>query len=51
MRKITGGSRSKIGAAAWAKLASLMAMADQQRMGVFDATKKLITEYWERRQR
>ena len=44
MRKITGGSCSKTGAAAWAKLASLMAMADQQRMGVFDATKKQITE-------
>lgn len=51
MRKITGGSRSQTGAQAWAKLASLMATADQRRLGVFDATKKLITEYWERPRR
>lgn len=51
MRKITGGSRSQSGADAWAKLASLMATADQRRMGVLDATKKLITEYWERPRR
>ena len=51
MRKITGGSRSRSGAEAWAKLASRMATADQRRMGVFDATKKLIAEYWERPRR
>lgn len=47
MRKITGGNRSESGAAAWAKLASLMATADQRKLGVYDATKKLIAEYWE----
>jgi NAD(P)H-hydrate repair Nnr-like enzyme with NAD(P)H-hydrate dehydratase domain len=47
MRKITGGNRSQSGAAAWAKLASLMATADQRKLGVYDATKKLIAEYWE----
>jgi transposase len=47
LRKITGGNRSEAGAAAWAKLASLMATADQQKLGVYDATKKLITEYWQ----
>jgi NAD(P)H-hydrate repair Nnr-like enzyme with NAD(P)H-hydrate dehydratase domain len=45
-RKITGGNRSQTGAAAWAKLASLLATADQQKLGVYDATKKLIAEYW-----
>ncbi len=46
LRKITGGNRSEAGAAAWAKLASLLATADQQKLGVYDATKKLIAEYW-----
>ena len=46
MRKITGGSRSEEGAAAWAKLASLLRSADQRALGVFDAAKKLIVEYW-----
>jgi len=46
MRKVTGGSRSKAGAAAWAKLASLIRTADQQGLGVFDATKKLVVDYW-----
>jgi transposase len=46
MRKITGGSRSEHGAAAWAKLASLLRTADQRNLGVYDATKKLILEYW-----
>jgi hypothetical protein len=46
LRKITGGNRSQSGATAWAKLASLMATADQQKLGVYDATKKLIAEYW-----
>jgi hypothetical protein len=46
MRKITGGSRSEAGAAAWATLASLLRSADQRALGVFDAAKKLIVEYW-----
>lgn len=46
MRKITGGSRSKQGAAAWAKLASLLRTADQRQLGVYEATKKLILDYW-----
>ena len=46
MRKITGGSRSESAAAAWATLASLLRSADQRTLGVFDATKKLIVEYW-----
>lgn len=47
MRKITGGSRSKEAATAWAKLASLLRTADQRGLGVYDATKKLVLEYWE----
>jgi hypothetical protein len=47
MRKITGGSRSKDAAQAWAKLASLLRSADQRRLGVYDATKKLVMDYWE----
>jgi len=46
MRKITGGSRSAEGAQAWAKLASLLRTADQKRLGVYDATKTLIVDYW-----
>jgi hypothetical protein len=46
MRKITGGSRSKQAAIAWAKLASLLQTADQRKLGVYEATKKLIVEYW-----
>ncbi|HEV2296127.1 MAG TPA: transposase [Tepidisphaeraceae bacterium] len=46
MRKITGGSRSHAGATAWMKLASLLRSADQRGLGVYDATKKLIIDYW-----
>ena len=46
MRKITGGSRNQEAANAWAKLASLVRTADQKGLGVFDAAKKLILEYW-----
>jgi transposase-like protein len=46
MRKITGGSRSNDGAVAWAKLASLLRTADQRKLGVYEATKKLILDYW-----
>lgn len=51
MRKITGGSRSRAGATAWAKLASLLRTTDQKGLGVFDATKKLVTDYWAERGR
>jgi transposase len=51
MRKVTGGSRSTAGAKAWATLASLLRTADQQNLGVYQATKKLILEYWERQRR
>jgi transposase-like protein len=51
MRKITGGSRSTTGAKAWATLASLLRTADQQNLGVYQATKKLIFEYWETQRR
>lgn len=46
MRKITGGSRSRAGAQAWMKLASLVRTADQRGLGVYDATKKLVLDYW-----
>ncbi|MCC6422787.1 MAG: IS66 family transposase, partial [Phycisphaerales bacterium] len=46
MRKITGGSRSREGAQAWATLASLLRTADQRQLGVYDATKKLVLDYW-----
>ena len=46
MRKITGGSRSRSGAQAWAQLASLIRTADQKGLGVYDATMRLITDYW-----
>jgi transposase len=46
MRKITGGSRSLQGAAAWAKLASLLRSTDPRGLGVYDAAKKLILDYW-----
>jgi transposase len=51
MRKITGGSRSEAGAAAWARLASLIRTPDQRNLGVFDATKKLVMDYWAQRER
>jgi hypothetical protein len=46
MRKITGGSRSLAAATAWAKVASLLRSADQRNLGVYDAAKKLIIDYW-----
>ncbi len=51
LRKITGGNRSLDGARAWAKLASLVRTADQQGLGVYEATKKLIVDYWATRGR
>ena len=44
MRKIIGGSRSRAGAQAWAKLASLLRTVDQRKLGVFQATKKLVMD-------
>jgi transposase len=46
MRKITGGSRSKAGAQAWAKLASLMRTAGQQGRNVLEVVKQLLMEHW-----
>jgi hypothetical protein len=51
MRKITGGSRSEAGAEAWAKLASLVRTADQRNIGVFEAAKKLVVEWWAQAER
>lgn len=45
-RKISGGSRSKQGADAWAKLASLMRTADQQGRNVLAVVKQLLIEHW-----
>ena len=46
MRKITGGSRSAKGAAAWAKLASLMRTASQQGRNVLETVRQLLVEHW-----
>lgn len=46
MRKITGGSRSAQGAAAWAKLASLTRTASQQGRNVLETVKQLLVEHW-----
>ncbi|HET8683405.1 MAG TPA: IS66 family transposase [Micromonosporaceae bacterium] len=46
MRKVTGGSRSKAGAQAWAKLASLMRTASQQGRNVLETVKQLLVEHW-----
>ena len=51
LRKITGGNRSTDGAQAWAKLASLLRTADQRQLGVYNATKKLVLDYWKTRGR
>jgi len=45
-RKISGGSRSKKGADAWAKLASLMRTAEQQGRNVQAVVKQLLIEHW-----
>jgi hypothetical protein len=46
MRKITGGSRSAEGAAAWAKLASLLRTASQQGRNLLETVKHLLIEHW-----
>lgn len=45
-RKISGGSRSKAGADAWAKLATLMRTAGQQGRNVLGTVKQLLVEHW-----
>ena len=45
-RKISGGSRSKAGADAWAKLASLMRSAGQQGQRVLDTIRAMLTAAW-----
>jgi hypothetical protein len=45
-RKISGGSRSKGGADAWAKLATLMRTAGQQGRNVLETVKQLLVEHW-----
>ena len=45
-RKISGGSRSKSGADAWAKLATLMRTAGQQGRNVLETVKQLLVEHW-----
>lgn len=46
MRKITGGSRSKQGAKAWAILASVMRTAEQQGRDVLQTIKTLLQAEW-----
>jgi transposase len=46
MRKITGGSRSRSGARAWAILASIMRSAQQQNQNVMEFTKTLLRSAW-----
>lgn len=45
-RKISGGSRSKNGANAWAKLASLFRTASQQGTHLLQAIKKMLRARW-----
>jgi transposase len=45
-RKISGGSRSKNGADAWAKLASLLRTAGQQGHRLIDAIKAMLQARW-----
>jgi hypothetical protein len=46
MRKITGGSRSRRAAKAWAVLASVMRSAQQQNRNVLQTTKTLLRGAW-----
>ena len=45
-RKISGGSRSKNGADAWATLASLLRTAGQQGKNLLDTIKSMLTAAW-----
>ena len=46
MRKITGGSRSPAGAAAWAVVASVLRTARQQGRDVLGTLKQLLMDCW-----
>ena len=46
MRKISGGSRSKNGAKAWATLASLMKTATQQNRKLMDTIRSMLVGAW-----
>jgi transposase len=46
MRKITGGSRSRRGAAAWAKVASLVRTARQQGRDLLTAIRAMLQAAW-----
>jgi transposase len=46
MRKVTGGSRSAAGAAAWAKVASLLRTARQQGRDLLAAIKAMLQAAW-----
>ena len=46
MRKVTGGSRSKRGAAAWAKVASLLRTARQQGRDLLAAIRAMLQAAW-----
>lgn len=45
-RKISGGSRSKNGADAWARLASLMRTATQQNRNLLETTRSMLVAAW-----
>jgi transposase len=45
-RKISGGSRSKNGADAWAKLASLLRTANQQGKNLLETVKAMLQSKW-----
>jgi transposase len=46
MRKISGGSRSKSGANAWATLGSLLRTADQEGKNLLQTIKSMLTAAW-----
>ena len=46
MRKITGGSRSKNGAHAWATVASLIKTATQQNRNLMETIRSMLTSAW-----
>jgi hypothetical protein len=45
-RKISGGSRSKNGAEAWATLASLLRTAGQQGKNILETVKSMLIAAW-----
>ena len=48
-RKISGGSRSKAGAVAWARLASIMRTATQQNQKILDTIRSMLIAAWSSR--